>query len=192
MIPPGRARWGLNALLATIPTPLAAPVVAATRLRGGNAGPSRGAASLAARAVATARECGCTGTIIVRMDSAYYGAEVIAAIRRAGARFSVTVPVNASVRTAIAGIPGDAWTAIQYPRAIWDDQLSCWASDAEVAEVQYAAFTSKKKALQVTARLIVRRVRDKGAAGQGELFPAWRHHAVLSTCQRAGTANRNG
>ena len=44
----------------------------------------------------------------------------------------------------------------------------------EVAETQYAAFTSKRKALHVTARLIVRRVRDKGKAapGQGELFPA--------------------
>jgi hypothetical protein len=174
---------GLNALLACVSTPLSAPVIAATRLRGGSAGSSRGAASLAARAVATARECGCTGTIIVRMDSAYYGAGVIAAIRRAGTRFSVTVPVNASVRAAIAAIGEDAWTATKYPRAIWDGQLQCWVSDAEVAEVPYTAFTSKKKALQVTARLIVRRVRAKGdseEAGQGELFPAWRYHAVFT------------
>ena len=65
---------GLNALAAVISTPLAAPVIAATRLRGGNAASARGAASLAARAIATARECGCTGTIIVRLDSAYYNA----------------------------------------------------------------------------------------------------------------------
>ncbi len=37
---------GLNALAATISTPLAAPVIAATRLRGGNAASARGAASL--------------------------------------------------------------------------------------------------------------------------------------------------
>ena len=36
---------GLNALAATISTPLAAPVIAATRLRGGNAASCRGAAS---------------------------------------------------------------------------------------------------------------------------------------------------
>jgi hypothetical protein len=36
---------GLNALAAVISTPLSAPVIAATRLRGGNAGSARGAAS---------------------------------------------------------------------------------------------------------------------------------------------------
>ncbi len=80
------------------------------------------------------------------------------------------------------GHPGDGWTAIKYPRAIWDDQLRAWVSDAEVAEVPYTAFTSKK-GQAVTARLIVRRVRDRNkqaAAGQDELFPLWRYHAVFS------------
>jgi hypothetical protein len=165
-----------------VSTPLAAPVIAATRLRGGNAPSARGAEGLAAQAVRAARDCGCTGTIVVRMDSAYYAAAVIAAIRRNGARFSVTAPVSAAIRAAIAAIPEDAWTAIEYPQAIWDDQLGCWVSDAEVAETSYAAFTSKKKELHVTARLIVRRVRDKAKAapGQGELFPAWRYHAVFT------------
>jgi hypothetical protein len=174
---------GLNALVAAVSTPLAAPVAAATRLRGGNAPSSRGAASLAAQAVGTARACGCTGTIIVRMDSAYYTAAVIAAVRRNGARFSVTAPVSAAVRAAIAAVPEGAWQAIKYPQAVWDDELGCWVSDAEVAEASYTAFTSKKKSLQVTARLIVRRVRDKNknaAPGQGELFPAWRYHAVFT------------
>jgi hypothetical protein len=174
---------GLNALIAAVSTPLAAPVAAATRLRGGNAPSSRGAEGLAAQAVGTARACGCTGTIVVRMDSAYYAAAVIAAVRRNGARFSVTAPVTAAIRTAIAAIPEDAWAAIAYPQAVWDDQLDCLVSDAEVAETSYTAFTSKKKELHVAARLIVRRVRDKnkGAApGQGELFPAWRYHAVFT------------
>jgi len=35
---------------------------------------------------------------------------VIAAIRRVGTRFSVTVPVNANVRAAIAAIGEDTWT----------------------------------------------------------------------------------
>jgi hypothetical protein len=173
---------GLNALAAVISTPIAAPVIAATRLRGGNAASARGAASLAVQAVGTARECGCTGTIIVRMDSAYYNAAVIGAVRGHGARFSVTVPVNSSIRAAIAAIGEDAWTAIRYPRAIWDDQLDCWSSDAEVAETGYTAFASKK-GQAVTARLIVRRVRDlnkKAGAGQDELFPVWRYHAVFT------------
>jgi hypothetical protein len=173
---------GLNALAAVISTPLAAPVIAATRLRGGNAASARGAASLAARAIATARDCGCTGKIVVRLDSAFYGAQAVGAIRRGGAFFSVTAPVNASIRAAIAAIADDAWTAIKYPRAIWDDQLDAWVSDAEVAEIEYTAFASKK-GQAVTARLIVRRVRDlnkKAAAGQDELFPAWRYHAVFT------------
>src|SRR5690242_5301716 len=52
-----------------------------------------------------------------------------------------------------------------------------------VAETSYTAFTSKNKALHVTARLIVRRVRDKNkdaGPGQGELFPAWRYYAVFT------------
>jgi hypothetical protein len=173
---------GLNALAAVISTPLSAPVIAAARLRGGNTASARGAASLAARAIGTARECGCTGTIVVRMDSAFYTAAVTGAIRRAGARFSVTVPMNASIRAAIAAIGEDAWTAIKYPRAIWDDQLGTWVSDAEIAETQYTAFTSRK-GQEVTARLIVRRVRDlnkQAGAGQDELFPAWRYHAVFT------------
>jgi len=173
---------GLNALAAVISTPIAAPVIAATRLRGGNAASARGAASLAARAIGTARACGCTGMIIVRLDSAFYNAAVTGAIRRGGARFSVTAPMNASIRAAIAAIPDDAWRQIRYPRAIWDDQLGAWVSDAEVAETRYTAFASKK-GQAITARLIVRRVRDlnkQAAEGQGELFPVWRHHAVFT------------
>ena len=173
---------GLNVLAATISTPLAAPVIAATRLRGGNAASARGAASMITEAVTTARDTGCSGTIVVRMDSAFYGAPACSAARQAGARFSVTVRMDPKVRAAIAGIPEDAWMPIRYPRAIWDDQLGRWVSDAQVAEVPYTAFTSRK-GQAITARLIVRRVRDlnrKAPAGQGELFAAWRYHAVFT------------
>jgi hypothetical protein len=174
---------GLNPLISVISTPLSAPVLGPVRLRGGNAGSARGAAGLAAEAIGTARDCGCTGTILVRMDSAFCNAAVIGTIRRNKAYFSVTVPVNSSIRAAITAIPGDAWTGIEYPQALWDDQLRCWVSDAEVAEIQYTAFTSKPKRQQVTARLIVRRVRarnERAVQGQDELFPVWRYHAVLT------------
>ena len=160
---------GLNVLAASICTPLAAPVIAGTRLRGGNAASARGAASMITEAVSTARAAGCTGTLVVRMDSAFYGSPAVAAARRAGAHFSVTVRTDPKVRAAIAAIGDDAWTPIRYPRAIWDDQLGRWVSDAQVAEVEYTAFTSKK-GQAITARLIVRRVKDlnrKAAAGPG-------------------------
>jgi DDE family transposase len=173
---------GLNALAATISTPLGAPVIAATRLRGGNAASARGAASFAGEAVRVARDTGCSGTVVVRADSAFYSAAFTRAVRAAGAFFSVTVQANPHVAAAIAAIGEDAWQPIRYPRAIWDDQLGCWISDAEVAETRYTAFT-RKKGQEITARLIVRRVRDlntQAAAGQGELFPAWRYHAVFT------------
>jgi hypothetical protein len=172
---------GLNALAATICTPQAAPVIAATRLRGGNASSARGAASLIAEAAGAAREAGCTGTVIVRMDSAYYSAAACHAARRAGAHFSVTARLDPAVKAAIAAIGEDGWTPVRYPRAIWDDQAGRWVSDAEVAEATYTAFASRK-GKAITARLIVRRVKDLSprAAGQGELFPAWRYHAVFT------------
>jgi hypothetical protein len=120
--------------------------------------------------------------LVVRMDSAFYGSPAVRAARRAGARFSVTVRMDPKVRAAIAAIPEDAWTPIRYPRAIWDDQLGRWVSDAEVAETEYTAFAAKK-GQAITARLIVRRVKDlnrDAAQGQGELFTAWRYHAVFT------------
>ena len=178
---------GLNVLAATISTPLAAPVIAAARLRGGSAGSARGAASFLTEAVGVARDTGCSGTVVVRMDSAYYSSAALHAVRRAGAHFSVTAQLNASVQAAIAAIGATAWTPIAYRRALWDDQLGCWISDAEVAEVEYTAFTAHPRTgpapVPLTARLIVRRVRDMNTGagnGQQELFPAWRYHAVFT------------
>ncbi len=185
---------GLNALAATISTPLGAPVIAVTRLRGGSAGPARGTASLARQAVRTARDAGCTGTLVARADSAFYSAAFTGAVRAAGAFFSVTVQMNPHVAAAIAAIGEDAWTSIRYPRAIWDDQLGCWVSDAGVAETEYTAFTSKKEQA-ITARLIVRRVKDlnrKAGEGQDELFTCWRFTpsspARRSSCSRPGSS----
>jgi hypothetical protein len=51
-----------------------------------------------------------------------------------------------------------------------------------VAEAKYTAFTSKK-GKAITARLIVRRVKDlnrTAVPGQGELFCAWRYHAIFT------------
>ncbi|MGH3410871.1 MAG: IS1380 family transposase [Streptosporangiaceae bacterium] len=174
---------GLNVLAASITTPLAAPVAAGTQLRGGNANTARGAAWFATRALETARQAGCTGILITRMDSGYYTADAVCAARTAGAYFSVTARMDAKVKAAIAAIPGDAWTPIQYPHAIYDELAGGWVSDAEVAEVPYTAFTSRAKdGKTVTARLIVRRVRRLGdaPAGQGELFALWRYHPVFT------------
>jgi len=85
---------GLNALAATISTPLGAPVIAGTRLRGGSAGSARGAASFATEAVGTAGAAGCSAAIVARTDSAFSSAAFTSAVRAAGAFFSVTTPMR--------------------------------------------------------------------------------------------------
>src|SRR6266536_3293520 len=133
----------------------------------------------------TTRSCGVDGVLVLRGDSAYYTYDVIAAARRHKVHFSVTVRKDRAVTAAIASMPEDAWIAIHYPRAVFDDQLGQWVSDAEVAEVPFTAFASRGKARQVSARLIVRRVRDANPEhvhvnAQGELFRVWRHHAIFT------------
>ena len=176
---------GLNALLATLSTPLSAPVIAATRLRRGSVNSVRGAARLLADALACARRAGATGLVIVRADSAFYGHDIVAAARRAGARFSLTARLTPAVTRAIASIDEQAWTPIRYPNAIYDHDEQRWVSDADVAEVAFTAFTGRRRAEHVTARLIVRRVRrlNPSAAargGQHELFAVYRYHAVFT------------
>jgi hypothetical protein len=167
-----------------ISTPLSAPLIAATRLRKGSTNSARGAAKLLTDALATLRRAGATGLVIVRADSAYYGYDIVAAARRAGARFSVTARLTPTVTAAITTIPDSAWVPIRYPHAIYDEDEQRWVSDAEVAEVGFTAFTGRRKSEHVTARLIVRRVRRLNprhvSAGQTEAFAVYRHHAVFT------------
>src|SRR5665648_573466 len=174
---------GLNALLAIVSTPVSAPVIAATRLRR-CPNSAKGAARLVADALVTARRAGATGQVTVRSDSAYYNHDVIAAARTGGARFSITARMDPAVTRAITQIPDDAWVGIKYPHAIYDEDEHRWVSDAEVAEIGFTAFTSRRHSEHIGARLIVRRVKRLNPktvpAGQGALFSTWRHHAVFT------------
>jgi hypothetical protein len=169
-------RRGLSPLATTISTATAAPVLAGIRLRAGRAGSGRGAASMVTEAVKTARAAGATGKILVRGDSAYGIGPVVAACLRAGAQFSVVLAKNPAVSRAIGQIPDQAWTPVHYPGAVIDPDTGQLISDAEVAETMFTAFASTKA--PVTARLIVRRVRDQ--AKLDELFPVWRYHPFLT------------
>lgn len=101
---------------------------------------------------------------------------VIAACRRAGARLSVVLTKNRALRRAIDAIGDRAWTPVEYPGAVQDPDTGEWISDAEVAEISYTGFASVPEA--VTARLIVRRVKD--AARQDKFFPVWRYHPFFT------------
>jgi hypothetical protein len=171
---------GLNALLATVSTPTSAPVIAATRLRKGSAGSSRGAARLVTDALVTARSAGATGIRVLRADAAFYRHDVVAAARRHRARFSITARIDSATRKTIEAIPDHAWIPIKYTHAVFDDEQQRWISDAEVAETTHTAFTTGGKSKRVTARLIVRRVPDLNPAHQSELFTVYRYHAVFT------------
>ena len=59
-------RRGLSPLVATVGTEHGAPVIAGIRLRAGRAGSGKGAASMVAEAIRTARAAGAVGEILVR------------------------------------------------------------------------------------------------------------------------------
>jgi hypothetical protein len=88
---------------------------------------------------------------------------VLAACRRHGIRFSITVRRTVTVATAIASIPEAAWTDIDYP-------------DGGVAQLAETTLGGD--------RLLVRRTRLLGA--QATLWPDWRHLAFVT--DRQGSA----
>jgi hypothetical protein len=72
----------LHPVPATVCTPIARPVIAAARLRQGRSADSRGAERLVTEALATAVEAGATGIRLLRADSQFYNADVVAACHR--------------------------------------------------------------------------------------------------------------
>jgi Transposase DDE domain group 1 len=171
-------RKGLSPLVTTLSTDTAAPVITGIRLRAGKAHSGKGAARMVAQALRTARAAGVSGQIIVRGDSAYGSRAVIRVCRRYGAVFSLVVTRNTAVQRAIDAIPQDAWTPVQYPGAVRDPETGAWISDAEVAEISYTMAESGTYPA-VTARLIVRRVKDANQP-EGGLFPIWRYHPFFT------------
>ena len=178
---------GLNSFIGTVSTPQAAPVIVAQRLRKGSCGSARGAGRLVADTLATVhrlRSADASGPVLLRADSAFYGHKVVAAARRAGAAVSITVRQTKHIKAVIAGIGDDAWTTIKYPKAVFDEPSGRWISRAEVAEIEFTAFTSRKQSQQVPGRLVVRRIPElnpKAVTGQPTLFDTWRFHPFFTT-----------
>jgi len=132
------------------------------RLRCGRANTARGMPRFCDELIARVRRAGATGELTLRADSGFHAAKTIKTLRRHRVRYAITIRKTAPVRAAIAQIPDDAWTPIDYPDT----------GVAEVAETRLAG-----------DRLIVRRVRHLQA--QGELFPDWDHHGFVT--DRVGT-----
>lgn len=117
---------GLHPLLAMISIPIAAPVIAVTRLGRGSAGSATGAASF-----------------VPRMDSPFDSHAVVATCIRAGVRFSITTKQTRPVRAAIEAINFEGWLPIAYPHAIYDEATQQWISNVEITETTYTAYRSR-------------------------------------------------
>jgi hypothetical protein len=141
--------------------------VLAARLRGGNASTTRGAGHFLTETIGRVRRAGANGELTVRADSGFYAHAVVAAARKRGVRFSITIRQHRSVRRVIEAIPDDAWTPIPY-----------WLQGgADVAETVYTPFTDYPDAKPV--RLIVRRVRPTPGS-QLALFALYDYHAFIT------------
>lgn len=178
---------GLNALIAIVSTTLSAPIIIGSRLRKGAAGSPRGVGKFVGDVLATVkrlRSATAAGLVLLRADSAFYGHAVVAAAHRAGAKVSITARMDPAVKRAIGTIAEDAWTTIQYTDAIREEATGTWISSAEVAEVAFTAFSSRKIRERITGRLVVRRIPELNAFegdGQPTLFNTHRFHAFFTT-----------
>lgn len=179
---------GLNALITTASTTSSAPVILGQRLRRGKTGSPKGAARIVSDALATLRRTGIAAGVrpLLRADSAFYGHATIGTAIKAGADVSVTVRMDPAVKAAIATIPDDAWEMIEYTDSIRDEATGQLISKAEVAEVPFTAFRSRKKAERVDGRLVVRRIPDLNPrqVDQPTLFDTYRHHAFFTTTDK--------
>ena len=70
------------------------------------------------------------GVLIARMDSAYYQSDVVRAVLRHKARFSITARLLPPVRRAVDASPADGWTPIKSTNAIYDEDQQRWVSEA--------------------------------------------------------------
>ncbi|WP_166804512.1 IS1380 family transposase [Cryobacterium algoritolerans] len=183
---PGSRVRGLNAILATVKTVTGAPIILAQRLRRGAASSPHGATRLIRDALTTLRRLPgmAAARILFRADSAFYTFAAIHAALSGGADVSVTARLDSAVRKRIAAIPATGWTPIKYTHAIFDEDTRTWISNAQVAEIPYTAFTSRKKSDHIPGRFVVRRIPELNKhklAGQTTLLDLHRFHAFFTT-----------
>jgi hypothetical protein len=169
-------RKGLSPLATTISTGRAAPVLAGIRLRGGKAGSGKGAASMvteAARSPAPSVRPATSWSGVTRPSVSGRWSTPAWVPASSSPWCWPRTPRSPPRSEASRPTPGRRCTT---PGAVVDPDTGELLSDAEVAETTFTAFGSTKH--PVTARLVVRRVRDQ--ARLEELFPGWRYHPFFT------------
>jgi hypothetical protein len=152
------------------------------RLRRGRTNDASGAPAFVSETFSRLRGSGVRGPVVLRADSGFYLAEVLAACRVAGAGFSIGARMIGRMRTLIADLDESAWTPVPY-----------FEAGAAVAEIGWLAFdqhgprTGRRRGgwrgNGTWVRLIVRRtptppgLRDPA---QYALFPTYEYHPFIT------------
>ncbi|MFZ0088397.1 MAG: IS1380 family transposase [Solirubrobacteraceae bacterium] len=128
------------------------------RARKGSANTSRGALRFVEELIPRAQRAGATGPKLLRADSGFWNAKIMARLQRCGWTYSIGVRQQPHIKAAVTAIPEPDWQPLEnYPEG----------GEAQIAQTMHGS-----------QRLIVRRTRLVGA--QAELWPDWRHFAFLT------------
>jgi hypothetical protein len=148
------------------------------RLRRGRTNDASGAPAFVAETIGRIRAAGVTGPMVLRADTGFYLADVLAACTRAGVRFSLGARMKGRMRGQIADLDESAWTPVPY-----------FEPGAAVAEIGWLAFDQTGarrghwRGNGSWVRLIVRRtptppgLRDPE---QAALFPTFEYHPFIT------------
>lgn len=148
------------------------------RLRGGRTNDASGAPTFVTETINRVRAAGVAGAMVLRADTGFYLADVLAACRRARVRFSLGARMIGRMRALIADLDESAWTPVPY-----------FEPGAAVAEIGWLAFDAQQRKGKgwrgngTWVRLIVRRtptppgLRDEG---QQALFPTFEYHPFIT------------
>jgi hypothetical protein len=127
------------------------------RMRRGSANTQKGMLRFCQELTARVQRAGACGEKLLRADSGFWNTKVFEYLEKTGWQYSIGVRNIKKIRATVETIDEGAWQDIDYPVG----------GQAQIAETTYAG-----------RRLIVRRTRLLGA--QAELFPDWRHFALIT------------
>jgi hypothetical protein len=148
------------------------------RLRRGRTNDASGAPAFVTETISRIRAAGVTGPMVLRADTGFYLADVLAACTRAGVGFSLGARMKGRMRGQIADLDDSAWTSVPY-----------FEPGAAVAEIGWLAFDQTGarrghwRGNGTWVRLIVRRtptppgLRDPE---QAALFPTFEYHPFIT------------
>ncbi len=148
------------------------------RLRRGRTNDASGAQAFVTETINRIRAAGVAGAVVLRADTGFYLADVLAACRTAKVGFSIGARMIGRMRALIAGLEESAWTPVPY-----------FERGAAVAEIGWLAFDQAGarrghwRGNGTWVRLIVRRtptppgLRDEA---QQAMFPTFEYHPFIT------------